>query len=85
MVFLRAELQLKRLQSTIDQPRFVRSRRRAQENHENLISQALRVLKLVNDQRLNAAASLRLDLIINSEASAVRRGAEIWSYQLESS
>ena len=82
---VRAERQLKRLQSTIDHPRFVRSRRRAQENHENLISQALRVLKLVNDQRLNAAASLRLDLIINSEASAVRRGAEIWSYQLESS
>ena len=81
----RAELQLKRLRSTIHQPRFGRSRRRAQENHENLICQALRVLELVNDQRLNAAASLRLALIINSEASAVRRGAEIWSRQLESS
>ena len=80
-----AELQLKRLQRTIDQPRFVRSRRRAQENHANLISQSLRVLNLVNDQRLHAAASLRLALIINSEASAVRRGAEIWSHQLESS
>ncbi len=81
----RAELQLKRLRSTIHQPRFGRSRRRAQENHEILICQALRVLKLVNDQRLSAAASLRLALIINSEASAVRRGAEIWSHQLESS
>ena len=80
-----AELQLKRLQSIIHQPRFVRSRRRAQENHANLISQALRVVKLVNDQRLYAAASLRFALIINSEAIAVRRGAEIWSHQLESS
>ena len=80
-----AELQLKRLHSIIQQPRFVRSRQRAQENHANLISQALRVVNLANDHRLNAAASLRLTLIINSEASDVRRGAEIWSHQLESS
>ena len=62
-------------------PRFRASRLRAKEDHVQVIRDGLEVLRHGRDQGSASVQTLRLHLLVNSEAPAVRQGAEMWLQQ----
>lgn len=74
----KAQRQLQRLQEIIDQRQFRRSRREARENHAAVIADALQCLNVALLKGATAAAPQRLQLMVNSESTAVRQGAQRW-------
>ena len=76
-----AEVQLERLLAWVSQPRCRASRRRAKEDHVQAIQGGLEVLRRGRDQCLASTQTLHLHLLVNSDAPAVRQGAERWLQQ----
>ncbi len=76
-----AEEQLERLLAWVVQPRFRPYRLRAKEDHVQAIRGGLEVLRRGRDQGFASVQTLRLHLLLNSEAPAVRQGAEWWLQQ----
>lgn len=76
-----AEVQLERLLAWVVQPRFRPYRLRAKEDHVQAIRGGLEVLRRGRDQGFASVQTLRLHLLLNSEAPAVRQGAEWWLQQ----
>ena len=76
-----AELQLEKLLAWVVQPSFRPFRQRAKEDHVQVIRDGLEVLRLGLDQGFASVETLRLHLLVNSEAPAVRQGAELWLQQ----
>ena len=76
-----AEVQLERLLAWVSQPRCRASRRRAKEDHVQAIQGGLEVLRRGRDQGLASTQTLHLHLLVNSDAPAVRQGAELWLQQ----
>ena len=75
-----AELQLEKLLAWVAHPSFRPFRQRAKEDHVQVIRDGLEVLRLGLDQGFASVETLRLHLLVNSEAPAVRQGAE-WLQQ----
>ena len=76
-----AELQLEKLLAWVAHPSFRPFRQRAKEDHVQVIRDGLEVLRLGLDQGFASVETLRLHLLVNSEAPAVRQGAELWLQQ----
>ena len=76
-----AELQLEKLLAWVAHPSFRPFRQRAKEDHVQVIQDGLEVLRLGLDQGFASVETLRLHLLVNSEAPAVRQGAELWLQQ----
>ena len=76
-----AELQLEKLLAWVAHPSFRPFRQRAKEDHVQVIRDGLEVLRLGLDQGFASVQMLRLHLLVNSEAPAVRQGAEMWLQQ----
>ena len=76
-----AELQLEKLLAWVAHPSFRPFRQRAKEDHVQVIRDGLEVLRLGLDQGSASVETLRLHLLVNSEAPAVRQGAEMWLQQ----
>ena len=76
-----AELQLEKLLAWVAHPSFRPFRQRAKEDHVQVIRDGLEVLRLGLDQGFASVETLRLHLLVNSEAPAVRQGAEMWLQQ----
>ena len=76
-----AELQLEKLLAWVAHPSFRPFRQRAKEDHVQVIREGLEVLRLGLDQGFASVETLRLHLLVNSEAPAVRQGAELWLQQ----
>ena len=76
-----AELQLEQLLAWVTHPSFRPFRQRAKEDHVQVIRDGLEVLRLGRDQGSASVQTLRLHLMVNSEAPAVRQGAELWLQQ----
>ena len=76
-----AELQLEKLLAWVAHPSFRPFRQRAKEDHVQVIRDGLEVLRLGLDQGFASVETLRLQLLVNSEAPAVRQGAELWLQQ----
>ena len=79
-----AELQLEKLLAWVAHPSFHPFRQRAKEDHVQVIRDGLEVLRLGLDQGFASVETLRLlrlHLLVNSEAPAVRQGAEMWLQQ----
>ena len=75
------ELQLEKLLAWVAHPSFRPFRQRAKEDHVQVIRDGLEVLRLGLDQGFASVETLRLHLLVNSEAPAVRQGAELWLQQ----
>ena len=73
-----AELQLEKLLAWVAHPSFHPFRQRAKEDHVQVVRDGLEVLRLGLDQGFASVETLRLHLLVNSEAPAVRQGAELW-------
>ena len=76
-----AELQLEQLLAWVTHPSFRPFRQRAKEDHVQVIRDGLEVLRHGRDQGSASVETLRLHLMVNSEAPAVRQGAELWLQQ----
>ena len=76
-----AELQLEKLLAWVAHPSFRPFRQRAKEDHVQVIRDGLEVLRLGLDQGFASVETLRLHLLVNSEAPAVWQGAELWLQQ----
>ena len=76
-----AEVQLERLLAWVTQSRCRPSRLRAREDHVQVVRGGLEVLQRGRDQGLASVQTLHLDLLVNSEAPAVRQGAQLWLQQ----
>ena len=76
-----AELQLEQLLAWVAHPSFRPFRLRAKEDHVQVIRDGLEVLRHGRDQGSASVQTLRLHLLVNSEAPAVRQGAEMWLQQ----
>ena len=76
-----AELQLEQLLAWVVHPSFRPFRQRAKEDHVQVIRDGLEVLRHGRDQGSASVETLRLHLLVNSEAPAVRQGAELWLQQ----
>ena len=76
-----AELQLEKLLAWVAHPSFRPFRQRAKEDHVQVIRDGLGVLRHGRDQGSASVETLRLHLLVNSEAPAVRQGAELWLQQ----
>lgn len=76
-----AEVQLERLLAWVVHPRFRSYRLRAKEDHVQMIRGGLEVLRRGRDQGFASVQTLRLQMLVNSEAPAVRQGAEWWLQQ----
>ena len=76
-----AELQLEKLLAWVAHPSFRPFRQRAKEDHVQVIRDGLEVLRLGLDQGFASVETLRLHLLVNSEAPVVRQGAEMWLQQ----
>ena len=76
-----AELQLEQLLAWVTHPSFRPFRQRAKEDHVQVIRDGLEVLRHARDQGSASVETLRLHLMVNSEAPAVRQGAELWLQQ----
>ena len=76
-----AELQLEKLLAWVAHPSFRPFRQRAKEDHVQVIRDGLDVLRHGRDQGSASVQTLRLHLLVNSEAPAVRQGAEMWLQQ----
>ena len=76
-----AELQLEKLLAWVAHPSFRPFRQRAKEDHVQVIQDGLEVLRLGLDQGFASVETLRLHLLVNSEAPAVRQGVELWLQQ----
>jgi hypothetical protein len=77
-----AELQLEQLLAWVAHPSFRPVRLRAKEDHVQVIRDGLEVLRHGRDQGSASVQTLRLHLLVNSEAPAVRQGAELWLQQI---
>jgi hypothetical protein len=76
-----AELQLEQLLAWVAHPSFRPVRLRAKEDHVQVIRDGLEVLRQDRNQGSASVQTLRLHLLVNSEAPAVRQGAEMWLQQ----
>ena len=76
-----AELQLEQLLAWVAHPSFRPVRLRAKEDHVQVIRDGLEVLRHGRNQGSASVQTLRLHLLVNSEAPAVRQGAEMWLQQ----
>ena len=76
-----AELQLEQLLAWVAHPSFRPVRLRAKEDHVQVIRDGLEVFRHGRDQGSASVQTLRLHLLVNSEAPAVRQGAEMWLQQ----
>lgn len=76
-----AEVQLERLLAWVTQSRCRPSRLRAKEDHVQIVRGGLEVLQRGRDQGLASVQTLHLHLLVNSEAPAVRQGAQLWLQQ----
>ena len=76
-----AELQLEQLLAWVAHPSFRPVRLRAKEDHVQVIRDGLEVLRHGRNQGSASVQTLRLHLLVNSEAPAVRQGAELWLQQ----
>ena len=76
-----AELQLEQLLAWVAHPSFRPVRLPAKEDHVQVIRDGLEVLRHGRNQGSASVQTLRLHLLVNSEAPAVRQGAEMWLQQ----